>query len=73
MAFRPFAFSLFTSGSKKTIEGYATNLIEDVSEEWLNKRDTSKPFCLVIGDAVNIGCLYQAASISTYGMVGMVI
>ena len=36
-------------GSTKTIEGYATNLIEDVSEEWLNKRDTSKPFCLVIG------------------------
>jgi len=35
--------------SKKRIEGYATNIIEDVAEEWLNKRDTAKPFCLVIG------------------------
>lgn len=40
---------LMMDGSKKTMEGYATNLIEDLSEEWLNKRDTSKPFCLVIG------------------------
>ena len=30
-------------------EGYVTNIIEDVSEEWLDSRDTSKPFCLVIG------------------------
>ncbi len=36
-------------GSTKRIEGYATNIIEDLSEDWLNKRDTGKPFCLVIG------------------------
>jgi arylsulfatase A-like enzyme len=35
----------------KTIhkEGYVSNLIEDVSEQWLDNRDKSKPFCLVIG------------------------
>ncbi|WP_316789898.1 sulfatase [Pedobacter frigoris] len=30
-------------------EGYVTNLIEDASEQWLDSRDPSKPFCLVIG------------------------
>ena len=40
---------LMMDGSKKRIDGYASNVVEDVSEEWLNKRDTSKPFCLVIG------------------------
>ncbi|WP_029275122.1 sulfatase family protein [Pedobacter borealis] len=30
-------------------EGYVTNLIEDASEQWLDNRDQSKPFCLVIG------------------------
>ena len=40
---------LMMDGSKKRIEGYVSNVIEDVSEEWLNKRDTTKPFCLVIG------------------------
>lgn len=36
-------------GSKKRYEGYVTNVVEDVAEEWLDKRDQSKPFCLVIG------------------------
>jgi len=36
-------------GSRKRQEGYVTNLITDVSEDWLEKRDTDKPFCLVIG------------------------
>ncbi len=36
-------------GSKKRFDGYVSNVIEDVSEDWLDKRDTSKPFCLVIG------------------------
>ncbi|CAN5183188.1 sulfatase [soil metagenome] len=40
---------LIMDGSKKRIEGYATNVIEDVSEDWLNNRDSPKPFCLVIG------------------------
>lgn len=30
-------------------EGYVTNLIEDISEEWLDSRDSTKPFCLVVG------------------------
>ena len=40
---------LMMDGSKKRIEGYAPTIVEDLSEEWLNNRDTSKPFCLVIG------------------------
>jgi arylsulfatase A-like enzyme len=40
---------MMMDGSKKQIDGYASNVIEDVSEHWLNTRDTSKPFCLVIG------------------------
>ncbi|MBF9252683.1 sulfatase [Pontibacter sp. 172403-2] len=40
---------LMMDGSKKRIEGYVSNVVEDVAENWLDKRDTSKPFCLVIG------------------------
>lgn len=40
---------LMMDGGKKRIEGYVTNVVEDVAEDWLDKRDTSKPFCLVIG------------------------
>jgi arylsulfatase A-like enzyme len=36
-------------GSRKRIEGYASNITEDLAEAWLSKRDTAKPFCLVIG------------------------
>ena len=36
-------------GSKKRNEGYVSDVIEDVSENWLNNRDKDKPFCLVIG------------------------
>lgn len=36
-------------GSKTRIEGYVTNIVEDLAEDWLDKRDTSKPFCLIIG------------------------
>jgi arylsulfatase A-like enzyme len=36
-------------GSKKRNEGYVSDVIEDVSENWLNNRDQNKPFCLVIG------------------------
>lgn len=36
-------------GKSTRKEGYVTNLIEDASEEWLDARDPSKPFCLVIG------------------------
>jgi arylsulfatase A-like enzyme len=40
---------IMMDSSKKRIEGYATNIIEDVAEDWLNQRDSTKPFCLVIG------------------------
>lgn len=36
-------------GSRTRVEGYVSNVIEDAAENWLNKRDTTKPFCLVIG------------------------
>jgi arylsulfatase A-like enzyme len=32
------------------IPGYVTNIITDLSLEWLNNRDTSKPFMLVVGE-----------------------
>lgn len=32
------------------IDGYVTNVITDLSENWLKNRDTTKPFCLVIGE-----------------------
>lgn len=40
---------LMMDGSKKRIEGYVANVVEDIAEDWLNKRDATKPFCLVIG------------------------
>ncbi len=40
---------LMMDGSRKTIDGYVSNVVEDVAEQWLDGRDTSKPFCLVIG------------------------
>ncbi|HWI93882.1 MAG TPA: sulfatase [Flavisolibacter sp.] len=40
---------IMMDSSKKRIAGYATNIIEDLAEDWLNKRDTTEPFCLVIG------------------------
>ncbi|MCX2451438.1 sulfatase [Pedobacter sp. PLR] len=40
---------LMQDGTKKRYDGYVTNVVEDVAEEWLDKRDQSKPFCLVIG------------------------
>ncbi len=40
---------IMMDSSKKRIEGYASNIIEDLAEDWLDKRDTSQPFCLVIG------------------------
>lgn len=37
------------NGIRKTYEGYVTNVISDLSEQWLNQRDTNKPFCLIVG------------------------
>lgn len=36
-------------GSLKRYEGYVSDVIEDVAERWLDQRDDSKPFCLIIG------------------------
>lgn len=36
-------------GTKKNVTGYVTNIIEDEAEKWLDTRDATKPFCLVIG------------------------
>ncbi|UFH35499.1 sulfatase family protein [Flavobacterium acetivorans] len=36
-------------GTKKRTEGYVSDIVEDVSENWLDNRDKDKPFCLVIG------------------------
>ena len=32
------------------INGYVTNIISDLSLEWLDQRDTSKPFFMVVGE-----------------------
>jgi arylsulfatase A-like enzyme len=36
-------------GSREKTDGYVTNIIEDKAEKWLDNRDESKPFCLIIG------------------------
>ena len=41
-------FLTMDSGMKR-MEGYTANVIEDEAENWLSKRDTTKPFCVVIG------------------------
>ena len=40
---------IMMDGSRKRLEGYASNITEDLAEKWMTERDTSKPFCLVIG------------------------
>lgn len=40
---------LTMNGGKEAREGYVTNIIEDEAEHWLDGRDKSRPFCLVIG------------------------
>jgi arylsulfatase A-like enzyme len=40
---------IMMDGTRKRLEGYASNITEDLAETWMEERDTSKPFCLVIG------------------------
>ncbi|WP_439506622.1 sulfatase family protein [Sediminibacterium sp.] len=40
---------LLMNGERKQVEGYVADVVEDAAEKWLNERDTSQPFCLVIG------------------------
>ncbi len=34
-------------GSRRTVQGYVTDLITDMSLDWLRARDTTRPFCLL--------------------------
>lgn len=36
-------------GTRAHYEGYVSDIISDLTEGWLNERDASKPFCLVVG------------------------
>ncbi|MBZ4189896.1 sulfatase [Niabella sp. 3A5MI-3] len=38
-----------TGNKTRQYTGYVTDIITDVAEDWLEHRDASKPFCLVIG------------------------
>ena len=40
---------ILQDSSKKSYHGYVSDLITDFSIDWLNERDKSKPFCLVVG------------------------
>lgn len=42
----------FISSARDTVqlEGYVTNIITDLATRWLDKRDTSRPFFLVVGE-----------------------
>ncbi|MEJ7736867.1 MAG: sulfatase [Chitinophagaceae bacterium] len=40
---------IMMDSSIKRVEGYVSNVVEDVAENWLDNRDKTKPFCLVIG------------------------
>src|SRR5690554_4165352 len=40
---------LTMDGGTKRYDGYVSDVVEDVAEEWLDQRDGSKPFCLIIG------------------------
>ena len=40
---------LMMNGERKRVDGYVSDVVEDEAEKWLSQRDTSQPFCLVIG------------------------
>ncbi len=40
---------IVTGGNVVRKEGYVTDIVEDEAEKWLNERDKSKPFCLIVG------------------------
>ena len=37
-------------GDTTRIHGYVTDIISDLTVDWLDKRDTTKPFCLIVGE-----------------------
>lgn len=42
-----FIFKGPDGGEKKIVKGYATDIITDMSLEWLDRRDADRPFCLL--------------------------
>lgn len=36
------------NGDTVKVKGYATNLVTDYTIDWLNQRDTTKPFCILV-------------------------
>ena len=51
--YNPDFISPATKGAKADtarIHGYVTDIISDLTFDWLNHRDTSKPFCLIVGE-----------------------
>lgn len=38
-----------TGNKRKHYTGYVSDIVTDISKQWLNNRDKNKPFCLVIG------------------------
>ena len=36
-------------GSTQRYDGYVSDVVEDVAEEWLDQRNDKRPFCLIIG------------------------
>lgn len=43
-----FTFKGADGGETRTVPGYVTDLITDMSLDWLEARDTEKPFCLMV-------------------------
>ncbi len=42
-----FIFKGPSGGTKRTVQGYVTDVITDMSLDWLKQRDEEKPFCLL--------------------------
>ena len=42
-----FVFKGPDGGERRTVPGYVTDLVTDMSLDWLKKRDSSRPFCLL--------------------------
>ena len=43
-----FIFNGPNGGTRQTCRGYVTDLITDMSLNWLDKRDASRPFCMMV-------------------------
>ncbi len=41
---------LIGPGDTTRVQGYVTDIITQLTETWLDGRDTSKPFCLIVGE-----------------------